>query len=131
MKISRKGRSLYWRISISFLMIRLLLLLAYIIITAMAADCYFKETTQRLNAHVAESQLLEVSPFVDGKMNKDALGKIMHSMMAVIPTIEVYQLDPTGEILSFVVLDKKVKLNRLNIEPVHQFLQYRWRSLHS
>ena len=27
--------------------------LAYILITALAADHYFKETTQRLNAHVA------------------------------------------------------------------------------
>ncbi len=125
MKILKKGRSLYWRISISFLTILLLLGLAYILITAMAADRYFKETTQRFNAHVAESLLLEVSPFVDGKVNEDALGKIMHSMMAVNPTHEVYLLDPTGEILSFVVLAKKVKLNRLNIEPVHQFLQYR------
>jgi signal transduction histidine kinase len=106
-------------------MILLLLGLAYVLITAYAADRYFKETTQRLNAHVAESLLLEVSPFVDGKVNEEALGKIMHSMMAVNPTIEVYLLSPTGEILSFVVLDKKVKLNNLAIEPVFEFLKYK------
>lgn len=116
------AKSLYWRISTSFLIILLLLGLAYILITAIAADRYFKETTQRLNSHVAESMLLEVTPFIDGKVNEEALGKIMHSMMAVNPSLEVYLLNPEGEILSFVVLDKKVKLNRINLEPVQKFI---------
>ncbi len=116
------AKSLYWRISASFLLILLLLGLAYILITAIAADRYFKETTQRLNANVAESMLLEVTPFIEGKVNEEALGKIMHSMMAVNPSLEVYLVNPEGEILSFVVLDKKVKLNRINLEPVRQFI---------
>ncbi len=122
MKIFNFGKSLYWRISVSFLMILLLLGLAYILITAVAANHYFKETTQRLNAHVAESMLKEVNPFVDGKVNKEALGKIMHSMMAVNPSLEVYLLDPDGKILSFVVLDKKVKLKSINLGPVKKFI---------
>ncbi|MCB0804446.1 MAG: HAMP domain-containing protein [Bacteroidales bacterium] len=122
MQKTKIWKSLYWRISMSFLLILLLLGLAYIFITTLASNRYYKETTQRLNAHVAESMLLEVSPFVNGEVNKDALGKIMHSMMAVNPTIEVYLLDPEGKILSFVVLDKKVKLNSVDIAPVKQFL---------
>ena len=125
MKIKNLAKSLYWRISLSFLMILVLLGLAYILITALAADRYFKETTQRLNANVAESMLLEVTPFIDGKVNEEALGKIMHSMMAVNPSIEVYLLDPSGEILSYVVLDKKVKLTRIDLEPIMEFLEYK------
>jgi len=117
------GKSLYWRISASFLLILLLLGLAYILITTLASNRYYKETTQRLNAHVAESMLQEVKPFVDGKVNKEALGKIMHSMMAVNPTLEVYLIDPQGKILSFVVLDKKVKLNSIDLEPVKEFIK--------
>lgn len=117
------GKSLYWRISASFLLILLLLGLAYILITAVAADRYFKETTQRLNANVAESMLQEVTPFVEGKVNEEAVGKIMHSMMAVNPSLEVYLLDPDGEILTFVVFDKKVKLKRINLQPVKDFLK--------
>ncbi|MCF8368698.1 MAG: HAMP domain-containing histidine kinase [Bacteroidales bacterium] len=125
METKNIGKSLYWRISASFLLLLLLLGLAYILITAFAANRYFKETTQRLNSHVAESMLLEVNPFVDGKVNKEALGKIMHSMMAVNPSLEVYLIDPNGEILSFVVLDKKVKLNAIDLEPVKEFINYK------
>lgn len=66
--------------------------------------------------------LLEVNPFVNGEVNADAVGKIMHSMMAVNPSLEVYLSDPEGNILKYVVLDKKVRLKNLNLEPVKQFL---------
>ena len=117
MKIQKLTKSLYWRISFSFLLILILLGFAYVFITVVAADRHFKETTQRLNANVAESLLLEVTPFVDGKVNEEALGKIMHSMMAVNPSLEVYLVSTTGEILSFVVLYKKVKLTHIDLEP--------------
>jgi signal transduction histidine kinase len=116
-------RSLYWRISATFLVILILLGLAYVLITTYASRRYYQETTQRLNSHVAEHMLQEVSPFIDGEVNEESLGKIMHSMMAVNPSIEVYLLDREGKILSFVVLDKKVKLNRVSIEPVREFIE--------
>lgn len=116
------SKSLYWRISASFLLILVILGMAYILITSIAAKRNFDEVTQRLNASVAEHMLLEVNPFQDGEVNEEALGKIMHSMMAVNPSLEVYLLDPEGEILSFVVLDKKVKLNRITLDPVLEFI---------
>ena len=93
------------------------------------AKRYSDETTQKLNAHVASHMLLEVNPFVDGKVNEESLGKIMHSMMAVNPNLEVYLLDPQGKIVSFVVLDKKVKLHYVSIEPIKTFLEDKGRSL--
>jgi signal transduction histidine kinase len=95
---------------------------AYVMITAYAARQYYNETTQRLNAHVAEHLLHEVAPFVNGKVNDEALGKIMHSMMAVNPSIEVYLVSPAGDILSFVVLDKDVRLKDVNLQPIKDFI---------
>jgi len=114
--------SLIWRLSAAFLLMLLLLALAYTVITTYAANRYFQETTQRLNANVASEMLLEVQPFVNGEVNKAALDKLMHSMMAVNPRLEVYLLNPKGEILSYVVLKKKVKLNSITLEPVKEFL---------
>ena len=115
-------KSLYWRISLSFILVLLIIGFSYIFITAITAQRYFQETTQRLNASVAEYLIKEVNPFQDGKVNEEALGVIMHSMMAVNPGIEVYLLDPSGEILSYVVLDQKVKLKKVEIEPVTTFI---------
>jgi len=126
---TRVKESLFWRISILFFLILVLLGVTYTVITISMAKRYSDETTQRLNAHVASHMLLEVTPFVDGKVNEEALGKIMHSMMAVNPSLEVYLLDPQGKILSFVVLDKKVKLQYVSIEPIQAFLEEQGKSL--
>lgn len=106
-----------------FLLLFLILGVAYIFITAVASKRYYEETTQRLNADVAKQLLAEAQPFVNGEVNKEALGHIMHSMMAVNPGIEVYLLDPDGKILSFVVLDKKVKLSRISLSPIQEFIK--------
>jgi HAMP domain-containing protein len=44
-------------------------------------------------------------------------------MMAVNPSLEVYLLDTEGQILSYVVFDKKVKLKSVSLEPVLQFIE--------
>jgi HAMP domain-containing protein len=114
--------TLFWRLSLTFLGLFVLLSAAYIFITTLAAQRYFEETTQKLNAKVANHMLDVVKPFVDGEVNKEALGDLMHSMMAVNPGLEVYLLNPEGKILSYVVLEKKVKLNSVGLQPVKQFL---------
>ncbi len=103
----------------------LLLGLTYSYFVAITAKNYFQETTQKLNANVAQSLLMEVKPFVDGKVNEEALGKIMHSMMAVNPSLEVYLLDTEGQILSYVVFDKKVKLKSVSLDPVLDFIDHK------
>jgi uncharacterized protein YneF (UPF0154 family) len=115
--------SFFIRLSLIFVIVLLLLGLTYSYFVAITAKNYFEETTQRLNANVAKSLLMEVKPFVDGKVNEEALGKIMHSMMAVNPSLEVYLLDTEGQILSYVVFDKKVKLKSVSLEPVLQFIE--------
>lgn len=121
--------SLYWRIAAIFLLALSLLALAHIAITVSVSKRYFDETTQRLHANVAAHMLIEVSPFEGDSVNKEALGKIMHSMMAVNPSLEVYLLDEQGKILSYVVLEKEVKLNYVSIEPVLQFIREKGASL--
>lgn len=116
-------KSLYWRLSLSFLLILLIVAFAYIIIATIASNKYFQETTQRLNSEVADYLLKETPPFKNGEVNKEALGVIMHSMMAVNPGIEVYLVSPEGEILSYVILEKNVKLSRVSTEPINAFIE--------
>lgn len=115
-------KSLYWRISLTFILVLLLVGISYIFITTQNAQRYFQETTQRLNADISSYLIKEVNPFKDGKVNEEALGTIMHSMMAVNPGIEVYLLSPEGEILSYVVLDQLVKLKAVDLAPIQEFI---------
>ncbi len=114
--------TLYWKISALFILILTTLSVTYSLFTIQTSRNYFEETTQRLNKGVAEHMLLEVQPFKDGRVNDEALGKIMHSMMAVNPKIEVYLLSPEGEILSFVVLDQEVKLKYVDMDPIKKII---------
>ena len=123
MNLKNWRASLFWRISLGLFFILFLLGISYAAITAYSARNYFNETTQKLHANVAEHMLLEVSPFVDGKVNEEAVGKIMHSMMAVNPSLEVYLLSTEGEILKYVVLDKKVRLDNVHLGPVIEFIE--------
>jgi signal transduction histidine kinase len=116
------SKSFFFRISVVLFLVLSLVALSYVALTSYLARNYYLETTQRLNHDIAYHLIHEVSPFVDGKVNKEALGTIMHSMMAVNPTIEVYLVDAQGEILSYVVLDKKVKLKSIDVAPITRAL---------
>ena len=50
---------LYWKLSITFLFILILVGLAYVSITAYFSNKYFEETTQLLNAKVANHLIEE------------------------------------------------------------------------
>jgi signal transduction histidine kinase len=103
--------------------------LAYMCLSFYSTRNFFLETTQKLNAQVAQHLIHEVSPFQDGQVNQEALGVIMHSMMAVNPSIEVYLLGNDGQILSYVVLDKKVKLTSVNLDPIQEGIRNQFKNL--
>lgn len=122
---------LYWKLSLTFLIILILVGFAYVSITAYFSNKYFEETTQLLNAkvanHLIDEKFQNQSPFLeDGSVNKPLFGDIMHEMMAVNQGIEVYLLDDQGTILFSVVLNhdepEAPKLH-VDLEPVHRFIQ--------
>ena len=113
-------KSIFLRLSSALFVLMLIVAISYVLITSYAARNYYLETTQKIHAQVAEHLIHEVSPFKDGQVNEEALGTIMHSMMAVNPSIEVYLLDKEGAIVSFVVLDKKVRLKTIDLVPVKE-----------
>jgi len=131
MKQYQISNKLYWKLSITFLVILVMVGMAYVSITAYFSNRYFTETTQLLNAdvanHLIEEKFQNASPFLeDGSVNKALFGDIMHDMMAVNRGIEVYLLDKEGSILYSVVLDHdepEAPKQVVNLEPVHTFIE--------
>ena len=65
----------------------------------------------------------EVKPFIDGELSKSATDDIMHHMMAINPSIEVYLLNPHGSILNYVAPYKKVKMDSVDLLPIRKFIE--------
>lgn len=75
-----------------------------------------------MNADIAKHIGTELKPFLDGKLNESATDDIMHHMMAINPSIEVYLLDSNGHILNYVAPYKKVVLEDVSLVPIENFL---------
>ena len=116
------NNKLFWKISIVFLVILVAIASVFIYITAFTSRTYFEEANQKLNGGIAQQTVNVVKPLVNGEVDTMAIQDIMHSMMVINPSVEVYLLDTTGNIITYLAPDKKVKLERVSLEPVRAFI---------
>ena len=114
---------------LAFILLVAMIGISYIGITNYFANKHNQETTQRLNAdvanHVIAEKFQDASPFLeDGSVNKPLFGDLMHDMMAVNRGIEVYFLDDVGEILYSVVLDHSANApaKSVSLAPINSFI---------
>lgn len=114
--------SLYWNIALTLLLLLLGLGAGYIFVTSIAARTYVQEINQQLYGDVAKHIVKETQPLKDGQPDTSATHDIMHSMMIINPSLEVYLLDTEGEIIDYVVPYSKVKLDRVDLDPITTFL---------
>lgn len=117
-----KNNTLYWKLTITFLLILIGIGCIYVVVTANTAKNYIQEVNQKLYGGIAEQTVKEVKPFVDGGIDTSAIQDIMHSMMVINPSVEVYLLDEEGEIVTYVAPYKKVKLERIDLAPIKTFI---------
>lgn len=115
--------SLFWKLSATFLALLVMVGVFHIVLSISTSEKYYLERNQRLNANIAQSIIQEVKPFIDGELSETATDDIMHHMMAVNPSIEVYLLDKEGEILNHVAPYKKVKLKEVSLGPINEFIR--------
>ena len=80
------------------------------------------EANQKLNGGIAAQMITEVSPLVNGKVDTAAIQDIMHSMMVINPSVEVYLLNTEGDIITYVAPYKKVVLDKVDLQPIHRFI---------
>ncbi len=118
------------KLSFTFFLLIVLVGTTYILITAYFSNKYFEETTQKLNAeianHLINEKFQDQSPFLeDGAINKPLFGDIMHDMMAVNRGIEVYLISLDGFVLYSVVLDHNPNepMKKIDLAPVKKFIE--------
>lgn len=117
-----KNNRLFLKISATLLSILVLLGVVYVLITSYVGQQYYQEVNQKLYGGIADSTVQVVKPLVNGKVDTTAIQDIMHSMMVVNPSVEVYLLDTEGKIITYVAPYKRVKLKSIDLKPVNQFI---------
>jgi len=113
---------LYWKISAIFILILVIFAGITLYISVRSASKYSVEVNQKLNWDLARNTVDLIKPkFQNGAVNKEAVADIMHSLMVINPSVEVYLLDPDGKILSYVAPEKVVKLDKVSLFPIQGF----------
>lgn len=121
---NRKFSHLYLQVSAIFILILIFFAGITLYISVRSAQKYSVEVNQKLNWNLAQNTVEVIKPqFQNGKVNKETVSDIMHSMMAINPSVEVYLLSSEGKILSYVAPEKVVKLDRVSLDPIHRFLK--------
>ncbi len=123
-KRNLKFSRLYFQIAVIFILVLILFAGISLYISVESARKYSVEVNQKLNWNLAKNTVDVIKPdFRNGKVNKEAISDIMHSMMVINPSVEVYLLNPEGNILSYVAPEKVVKLGKVTLTPILQFLK--------
>jgi signal transduction histidine kinase len=125
--MTKQGRysfsRLYRRISTLFIVVLFVFAAITLYISVQAANHYSQEVNQNMNHDLAAHVAGMMGPFIqDGVLNEEGLQDLVHSLMVINPSIEVYLLDPGGKILSYVAPEKVVKLERVSLDPIKGFL---------
>lgn len=116
-------RSLYSKLAAVLLGLFVLVGLSIVTVTLFSAEMYQQEVDQKLNRDLAAHIVSEKLLLRDNQINQEALKEIFHMLMVINPSIEIYLLDPAGDILAFSAPPGKVRRKRVNLEPVHKWLK--------
>jgi signal transduction histidine kinase len=118
----KKSNNLFWKISLAFFTLLALVAVSHIYISYKYSTEYIEEVNQRLNHDTAKNIIENSTPFYNGKVIKPALNEMFHHVSAINPNLEVYLIDPRGEIISWYPPEKKLLTNKINLKPVKEFI---------
>jgi signal transduction histidine kinase len=116
-------RTLYGRLAAALLVILVLVGGLFFVAGLASVRHFLNEVHQKVNRDLAEHLVADSLPMENGEIREEELEHIFHVLMVINPNIEVYLLDPQGEILAYSAPKGIVVRERVDLGPVHQFLE--------
>lgn len=86
-------------------------------------ETYSNQVQQSLHRSLAHNMIEDNALLKSGRIDQLSLANTFHSLMLLGPAYEIYTVDKFGEILMFSADPKVVKLKKISLEPIQQFLQ--------
>ena len=115
-------KTLYTKLSAALVFLLLLMGLVYGFSTLYITGDYLQNLNQEVNRDLAKNLVADRNLVQQDKINQQALKDLFHDYMMVNPSIEIYLLDLSGNILSFSAEPQKVKRKRVSLEPINKTL---------
>lgn len=116
-------RTLYSRLAAALLVILILVGGLFFVAGLASVRHFLNEVHQKVNRDLAEHLVADSLPMENGEIREEELEHIFHVLMVINPNIEVYLLDPQGEILAYSAPKGIVVRDRVDLGPVHHFLE--------
>jgi two-component system OmpR family sensor kinase len=115
--------SLYSKLAVVLAGLFFVVGLSFVAVTVFSTEMYQQEVNQKLNSKLAEQIVSERLLMKDNRVNHQALEELFHMLMVINPSIEIYLLDPAGDILAYSAPQSKVKRRRVDLGPIRKWLK--------
>ena len=86
------------------------------------APMYQQEVSQQLNRDLAMYIVNEHVLIENGEIRQDNLEALFHKAMIINPSLELYLLDASGQVLAHSMPPDKVKRKQVSLQPIDTFL---------
>ena len=93
-----------------------------LVVVIYATDLYRQEANQKLNSKLANNIVKEKLLIKNNEINREAFEYVFHILMVINPSIELYLLDPQGNVLEYSAAPGKVKRNKVSLDPINEWI---------
>ena len=116
-------KTLFTKLALALTVLLLGIGLLYSVLSTYLTRHYQQEFLQNLNRDLASNLVTERELVSDGVLNQSALKDTFTHYMMVNPSIEIYLLDSTGNILSYSADPGQVKRKKVDMQAVMDFTE--------
>lgn len=118
-------KSLYARISLAVLLLFVGVGALLLFLFEYSSETLRNETTQQLHLNLAEHIVDDLIMFKDGQLDTDSIKSAFHMIMLLGPSIELYVVDPAGNLLAYDAPEEKILKPIVDMESVVTFLNHK------
>ncbi len=115
-------KSLYSRLALVLFGLFFLIGVSFVTISVFSTEKYQQEVNQKLNRELAKLIVAEKIMLQNNQINQKALKEIFHMLMVINPSIEIYLLDPEGNILAFSAEPGRVMRTSVDLDPIQTLI---------
>lgn len=95
----------------------------FLFVAMYTAPMYQQEVSQQLNRDLAHYIVEEHVLIEQGRVRQDNLAELFHNVMIINPSLELYLLDASGQVVGHSMEPDKIKKKQVSLAPINRFLQ--------